>query len=376
MFDSLSLAEAGPGHGLRHALRFNRRRRRRTPQSPVLPPFKSSDTLCTASGPASNSASFGPQDTWNKDICPYATFQLPRDQQPSQQQQQQQQQASQQNRKQSESEVATGEGQQVTITLQHHGQLEENFAQATDTYHHHHQANVFLDPLFGATTETFKIKPSAIGKLRKMSLGNTVDGSSSVNKMVNSERSRRKTMTLQLPLAALSAANVVDAKYDSDSDFDYRSKPPRPSHKKRKGRRIASHSSSSSDDAESLSPLPRVRSIEANLEFPNTASATIRSVKRAPNWRGQLRHQLMLQQHQQPQLFPAETTNFLFGSGTIIPPAARFSDVVGNTNNSDHRRLLTTSNTFELQPHRPQEVRTLGRPYTKAAKLIHHQIQV
>ena len=85
----------------------------------------------------------------------------------------------------------------------------------------------------------------------------------------------------------------------------------RPSHKKRKGRRIASHSSSSSDDAESLSPLPRVRSIEANLEFPNTASATIRSVKRAPNWRGQLRHQLMLQQHQQPQLFPAETTNFL-----------------------------------------------------------------
>ena len=55
-----------------------------------------------------------------------------------------------------------------------------------------------------------------IGKLRKMSLGN------------NSERSRRKTMTLQLPLAALSAANVVDAKYDSDSDFDYRQqKPPR-----------------------------------------------------------------------------------------------------------------------------------------------------
>ena len=58
-----------------------------------------------------------------------------------------------------------------------------------------------------------------------MSLGNTVDSSSS--KMVNSERSRRKTMTLQLPLAALSAANVVDAKYDSDSDFDYRQKPPR-----------------------------------------------------------------------------------------------------------------------------------------------------
>jgi hypothetical protein len=34
-------------------------------------------------------------------------------------------------------------------------------------------------------------------------------------------------MTLQLPLAALSAANVVDAKYDSDSDFDYRHKPSR-----------------------------------------------------------------------------------------------------------------------------------------------------
>ncbi len=63
-----------------------------------------------------------------------------------------------------------------------------------------------------------------IGKLRKMSLGNNVDSS---NVMVNSERSRRKTMTLQLPLAALSAANVVDAKYDSDSDFDYRQKPPR-----------------------------------------------------------------------------------------------------------------------------------------------------
>ena len=65
-----------------------------------------------------------------------------------------------------------------------------------------------------------------IGKLRKMSLGNAVDGPSS-KKIVNSERSRRKTMTLQLPLAALSAANVVDAKYDSDSDFDYRQKPPR-----------------------------------------------------------------------------------------------------------------------------------------------------
>ena len=65
---------------------------------------------------------------------------------------------------QQQPEVASAEGQQVTITLQHHGQLEENFAQANDTYlhhhHHSHQANVFLDPLFGATTETFKIKPS------------------------------------------------------------------------------------------------------------------------------------------------------------------------------------------------------------------------
>ena len=34
-------------------------------------------------------------------------------------------------------------------------------------------------------------------------------------------------MTLQLPLAALSTVNVVDTKYDSDSDFDYRPKPPR-----------------------------------------------------------------------------------------------------------------------------------------------------
>ena len=45
--------------------------------------------------------------------------------------------------------------------------------------------------------------------------------------LLNSERSRRKTMTLQLPLAALSTVNVVDTKYDSDSDFDYRPKPPR-----------------------------------------------------------------------------------------------------------------------------------------------------
>ena len=56
-----------------------------------------------------------------------------------------------------------------------------------------------------------------------MSLGNVLDHQPAAM----SERARRKTMTLQLPLAALSAANVVDAKYDSDSDFDYRQKPPR-----------------------------------------------------------------------------------------------------------------------------------------------------
>ena len=65
-----------------------------------------------------------------------------------------------------------------------------------------------------------------------MSLGESRGGGSGgvaggAHPFLNSERSRRKTMTLQLPLAALSAANVVDAKYDSDSDFDYRSKPPR-----------------------------------------------------------------------------------------------------------------------------------------------------
>ena len=106
------------------------------------------------------SASFGPQDTWNKDICPYATFQLPRDHHQSRENIVQKSSAQQQQ----QPEVASAEGQQVTITLQHHGQLEENFAQANDTYlhhhHHSHQANVFLDPLFGATTETFKIKPS------------------------------------------------------------------------------------------------------------------------------------------------------------------------------------------------------------------------
>ena len=66
-----------------------------------------------------------------------------------------------------------------------------------------------------------------------MSLGESRGGGTGAgvvgvaHSFLNSERSRRKTMTLQLPLAALSAANVVDAKYDSDSDFDYRSKPPR-----------------------------------------------------------------------------------------------------------------------------------------------------
>ena len=71
----------------------------------------------------------------------------------------------------------------------------------------------------------------------------------------------------------------------------------RPHHKRRKVRqRRASHSSSSSDDDDddqSLSPLPRVRSIEAELEFP--ASATILRGKRAaPNWRHQLRQQRLL----------------------------------------------------------------------------------
>lgn len=63
-------------------------------------------------------------------------------------------------------------------------------------------------------------------KLRKMSLGNVID--SKHHLLNSSERARRKTMTLQLPLAALSAANMADAKYDSDSDFDYRQKHPPP----------------------------------------------------------------------------------------------------------------------------------------------------
>ena len=75
---------------------------------------------------------------------------------------------------------------------------------------------------------------------------------------------------------------------------------------------------------------------------------------------------------EEEELF-ADSSFFRFGSGSIIPPAARFSDTVGN---NDHRsRAILAGNTFELQP--PQEVRTLGRPYSsKAAKLIHHQIQV
>ena len=86
MFDSLGSsrnANENSGHQGFRGIRFNRRRRRiRTPQSPVLPPFKSSDTICTAAGgppiiQGGSSSSFAPQETWNKDICPYATFQLP-----------------------------------------------------------------------------------------------------------------------------------------------------------------------------------------------------------------------------------------------------------------------------------------------------------
>ena len=83
MFDSLGNGSNSQGGGVGfRGIRFNRRRRRiRTPQSPVLPPFKSSDTICTAAGGPptiqGSSSSFAPQDTWNKDICPYATFQLP-----------------------------------------------------------------------------------------------------------------------------------------------------------------------------------------------------------------------------------------------------------------------------------------------------------
>ena len=75
----------------------------------------------------------------------------------------------------------------------------------------------FLSNLFLTNFRTFF---STFQKHRKMSLGDP-------RALLNSERSRRKTMTLQLPLAALSTVNVVDTKYDSDSDFDYRPKPPR-----------------------------------------------------------------------------------------------------------------------------------------------------
>ena len=70
------------------------------------------------------SSSFGPSDTWNKDICPYATFQMP-----------------------AEAEA----NEKVTITLQHHGQLENNFASNETTYHHRHQLDF--------SGETFRIKP-------------------------------------------------------------------------------------------------------------------------------------------------------------------------------------------------------------------------
>ena len=58
MFDSLSMLtnsnSTSRHHGLRQALRFRKRRPRRgggAPPSPtLLPPFKSSDTLCTATG--------------------------------------------------------------------------------------------------------------------------------------------------------------------------------------------------------------------------------------------------------------------------------------------------------------------------------------
>lgn len=332
VFES-SRSAGGFRHSFAPKLRFHRRRRR-TRSPPMLPPFKSSDTLCTAAG----GSSFGPQDTWNKDICPYATFQLPRDQQDQQQQDQQ---------------------QQVTIKLQHHAQLDEanngtlchtgHIFAPDGTYRSLQGGFVFAghdDPLNSMsgmqnnTTDTFKI-----GRLRQMGASET-------------ERpKRKKTLTLHMPLAALSAAEVVDAKYDSDSDFDYRQKPPRPHYKRRKGRRRASHSSSSSDDADTLSPLPRVRSIEA-LEFP----ATIKAKHRPPNWRGQLRQQLLMHQQDQQQQLHQET-NFIFGSGSILPPP-RFSD---HHNNHNSRRNNTS--TFEMQP----EVRTLGRPATKK---IHHQIQV
>ena len=151
MFDSLSMLTAsnsgGSRHGLRQALRFRKRRLRRTPQSPsLLPPFKSSDTICTATGAelGNSQTSFGPQDTWNKDICPYATFQVPGDsQQPS---------TSQQSTQQSLP--------QVTIKLQHHAQLDDN---NLNTYRPAATAGFVCsteNPFVSNTTDTFKIKPS------------------------------------------------------------------------------------------------------------------------------------------------------------------------------------------------------------------------
>ena len=158
MFDSLSMLTAsnsgGSRHGLRQALRFRKRRLRRTPQSPsLLPPFKSSDTICTATGAelGNSTTSFGPQDTWNKDICPYATFQVPGDsQQPS---------TSQQTTQQSLP--------QVTIKLQHHAQLDDN---NLNTYRPAATAGFVCSTenpfVSNTTTDTFKIKPSTNVRIR------------------------------------------------------------------------------------------------------------------------------------------------------------------------------------------------------------------
>ena len=126
MFDSMSMSgmmsqnENTPQaaiQGIRQALRLHKRRRgrRKSAHSPiVLPPFKSSDTICTAAGGV-----MAASDTWKPDICPYATFNGKdgNGQQP----------------------LEANSNGQVTIQLQHHGQLENNFAQANDTYHHHHR---------------------------------------------------------------------------------------------------------------------------------------------------------------------------------------------------------------------------------------------
>ena len=162
MFDSLSMLTAsnsgGSRQGLRQALRFRKRRLRRTPQSPsLLPPFKSSDTICTATGAelGNSATSFGPQDTWNKDICPYATFQVPGDsQQPS---------TSQQTTQQSLP--------QVTIKLQHHAQLDDN---NLNTYRPAATAGFVCsteNPFVSNTTDTFKIKPSTNVSAKKLVFG-------------------------------------------------------------------------------------------------------------------------------------------------------------------------------------------------------------